>query len=179
MNIFKVLFLYPFSEKSRFYWHYLVAKDYTGFLNEALSNKEKIMQSERFKKMAHPPNEKLMRFLPPDELDPIVREEKTFNRCYVDLRKSVIEKNLAKMKAIDPNSPFVFEIESQYFKTPQKDVPDTQMSSEIKFESKRPNPTTVKMFWLILFFISFGIYHFANKTFGIVLQSIIGLIFFT
>jgi hypothetical protein len=128
----KALFLYPFSKTARFCWHYLVALEYTNFLNEALLNKESILQSEQFKKFVNPPDEKLLRFLPPDELDPKVREQKTFNRIYVDRRKSTIEKNLAKMKEIDPNSPLIFEIESLYLQVPKKEVPDTPISTQIK-----------------------------------------------
>jgi len=122
----KALLLYPFSKAAKFYWHYLVAFEYTNFLNEDLLNKEEILQS-RFKHSRD-----------------AFEAEDLFNRMLVDRRKIVIEKHLAKMREIDPKSPFVSEIENLYLNIPKKEVPDTQISAKIKAHYPQKNIVQLK-----------------------------------
>ena len=112
-----ISFLFLGSKKARFYRHYISAYSLFKLVQEKISKRNELIQKNAFKTFMRMKS---------------ITEEEAFNEIYVKSRRVKIERHLAGMRAIDPDSPLLDLLESNFYNRPKNSsLSETEISREI------------------------------------------------
>ena len=123
-NYFKFVYLNfafwnPFLRASKFLRLYSKALFSLGIVESNRANKEELLKKRIYSIRSLMENRGMS-------------EDDAFEYWFINIRKRKIEKCLDKMRQMDNDSPLITEIERGLYKTPKKELPETEISLKVK-----------------------------------------------